>query len=228
MKTQLPPQDVYDLLKAQMGCLSNSVASFHDGKHYEALRIASSIRALLHPTKNDQSLITHFKSAFNLEKDIIFFDLKDYGRSSLFNNIVIYSSVSIPLLKKDFDTANLPFKFPHLVTKNDWLETVVLKYGKKTWSRNDSVTFLRNKIGGQHYDGKVNTFDYKNMKSMKFNTISKEGELTKEESTFLLYVSIYESGISMWHSIRQYIEYASMVTSSKNEPVLYKDYYPYT
>ncbi|PSV38643.1 MULTISPECIES: hypothetical protein [unclassified Photobacterium] len=227
MKSQLPPQDVYDLLKEHMGFLSSSIAAFHDGNFAEAKRIASSIRTLLHHSKDDESLLTQFKLAFNLEKDVIFFDIKDYGKLSFFNSSVIYSSVSIPMLKKDFDTRSLLGKFPCLVTKNDWLNTVVLKYGNKTWSRNDSVTFLRNKIGGQHFNGKVNQFDYENMKSMNFIRLSREGMQTEEESISLLHVSIYESGISMWHSVRQYMEYASRVTNSKGEPDLYKNYYPY-
>ncbi|HIF9467821.1 TPA: hypothetical protein ACX6SC_000263 [Photobacterium damselae] len=122
---------------------------------------------------------------------------------------------------------NLIEKFPCLVTKNDWLNTIVLKNGKKTWSRNDSITFLRNRIGGQHFDGKVNQFDYENMKSMNLKRLSRGEEQTEEESISLLHVTIYESGISMWHSVRQYMEYASRVTNSKDEPDLYKNYYPY-
>ena len=227
MRSQLPPQDVYDLLKEHMGFLSSSITAFHDGNFAEAKRIASSIRTLSHHLDDSQSLLTHFKLAFNLEKDIIFFDIKDYAKLSFFNSSVIYSSVSVPILKKDFDTRNLIEKFPCLVTKNDWLNTIVLKNGKKTWSRNDSITFLRNRIGGQHFDGKVNQFDYENMKSMNIKRLSRGEVQTEEESISLLHVTIYESGISMWHSVRQYMEYASRVTNSKDEPDLYKNYYPY-
>lgn len=54
--------DFNEHLKSQLGYLERSCQSFDEGHHDEAIRIATTIRTLIHQTDNSTSLLTHLNS----------------------------------------------------------------------------------------------------------------------------------------------------------------------
>ena len=218
------PSDTYESLVEHMRCLESSISAFHSSKFYEAKRIASSLRILAH-TDKPESLLYKFKTDFGLEKETILFNIANLGDLSFIDEVAFYTSASTPILNYQLDKYKFFAKFPKMVNEDNWWNTLVLKNDNNTWSRDKTVRFLRNKMGGQHLADRVNDSDYSDMKNLNLEKVNNEGAKNQVEKVALISLSVYESGISMWHSVRQYIEYAAAVTGGKPEPELYKKYY---
>lgn len=138
-------------LVEQIDFLQSSAQSYDLGKQYEAKRMATIIRILLHETEFSKSLLgqLHFR------KKMPFVDTSHPYQS---NNLLTQQC----LLSLRFDQSGLTFN--PLFESNGYRITDVINWNKgivltdskqQLYTRKDVILFLANQDGGAHVDGEI-------------------------------------------------------------------------
>lgn len=143
----IPPVDFNQMLKFHLKFIQNSCDAYDNGDIEEALRIAVSLRVLLHDTKDSVSLLTHLnkKSTTKLSTtaksvqpsqlngvDIGFFIPQTFG------NTLEFTRSAGEVLRN--------------ITAIDWWEEPVYHFEGITLLRKDVVLKSANEHGGAHVD----------------------------------------------------------------------------
>ncbi len=146
-------------LKKQLNFLKNSSELYDRGFQDEAVRIATSIRVLMHDTNNSTSLLTHLKSkpillASSIEK-------RDNKQFVAYSGFLSHISAKFdnPLGgPPTIDAVSVPYgpdAFSHgclLPVDEWWNQSIYLFPNQQSYSRRDIVLAAANKDGGAHVD----------------------------------------------------------------------------
>ncbi len=138
-----------DELRTQLTFLETSAKAFDEGAVDEALRLATTIRTLVHDTNNSHSILQQYKVKDRLRY------LDTMGETSQRNLIAQFGVVTMridsegiqytPRLSHDSSTPS--YDFPRW-----WTRVVVLDGFRVTSSRKEIILGLVNKLGGAHLD----------------------------------------------------------------------------
>jgi hypothetical protein len=172
MRISQTSEDLITHLKEQIDFLERSAKAYDEGYVSEAKRIATTLRVLLHDTKNSTSLLK----------------LLGKNRIKFYNSSMNYESGLAPKMKliimvikgheEYFDDAfykapldNLP-PGTNVNKKNDflqwWNQVVIIDQKKNKFSRKDLVISVSNQDGGAHIDPKL---DNKYADLTRFNSL---------------------------------------------------------
>ena len=138
-------------LKRHLGFLNRSCADFDSGHVEEALRIAVSLRVLIHDTKNSTSLLTHL-GIKNIARVLTTFEPgysedKSTGRMSVF----------IPMCVDSFGTRTAPLDNAirrEFISISEWWDEIIIGTNNRP-SRKDVILGAADKAGGAHVDSKL-------------------------------------------------------------------------
>lgn len=162
-KTQLTFQQVYAQFDEQIGFLVKSCQHFDQGDIAEAKRLATSIRILVHDTKNSKSLLGQlgfkvrpfFNSAQSVKRPDFIPETAEliwtFGRLSLLSLDLTYDRhFYSPLFgKPDFNNLNED----RLIDFDTWWDQPVIEDKEDHFfSRKDIVLAMADKDGGAHVD----------------------------------------------------------------------------
>ncbi len=141
-------------LQDQVMSLKRSSEGFDTGDEFEAPRIASAIRLLVHDTKNSNSLLTQLS-----KKNIEFYETSTdaYSDNPLtFNGILgILITPEGPKYLAPLD--DVPPPGPTWAQFDDWWNRVIfVDKSKQTMTRRDLVLSVADQDGGAHVDAKLN------------------------------------------------------------------------
>ncbi len=132
-------------LGQQLTFVENSCSAYDRGQTHEAIRIATSLRILLHDTRSSTSLLTHLGS-----KDVLLLS------TCAVRTEIPYGTVFDGL--SGFSGAGIRAKLGHTSTKiqmpaADWWEQLVIGLGQgRNLSRRIITLTAANKDGGAHVD----------------------------------------------------------------------------
>ena len=141
-------------LREQLELLHSSVSAFYDGQFAEALRIATSIRVLVHETTNSKALLTQIRP------DGLALEIPGYTEGArLGEDEVIRFAVGIRLGPgaSVAPAADVNSSHYSLTTIGAWWSRAVFRFQSKlgtqlTYSRKQVVLILANHEGGAHVD----------------------------------------------------------------------------
>ena len=138
-------------LEEQIQFLINSSNAYDGGSKEEAIRLANTIRVLLHDTSSSNSLLNQLG-----KKDILFYDTADdYEPKNLMSQFGLLAitigkkNEYIPRLDSDISTLHRTAKIPFT---NWWEKIVIIDSERNEFSRKDLVLSVCNKDGGAHVD----------------------------------------------------------------------------
>lgn len=147
-------EEYLDHLAIQYGFLETSVEAFDSGKQGEAIRLATTLRVLLHQTKTSTSLVTHIERSSDLR-----FLNTAHARSPNAGSPIT------PLLhlKLGGPTLYIPKLAtgvsgePRWLILDEWKNRVVLATPDESsrFTAEQLILLLANKEGGAHIDGKL-------------------------------------------------------------------------
>lgn len=162
-KIILSEDDLMEKLKEQIHFLQKSAKSFDEGDLLEAIRLAVSIRILVHDTSQSHSLLKQLDIIDKLDcLDTAFpYDPKNLltHNGLVCMRVAAGSARCIPFLDTSYKKEN------YLKFGNWWFDAIVIKdHSGNTYSRKDIVLFISNKDGGAHVDPKIEE-KYKLLKS---------------------------------------------------------------
>jgi hypothetical protein len=134
----------------QIGYLQRSAQHFDDGHEDEALRLATSLRVLLHDTPRSVSLFTYTgrKGAKLLTSSRGFRDWKDYLAQE------INLSSPQPVRMKPL----LGTQFKELSVDDWWDSEPIFQHGGVEYTRRQIICSAANKDGGAHVDAKLQEY----------------------------------------------------------------------
>ncbi len=164
-----------DQLKRQFDFLINSCKIFDNGDREEAIRIGTSIRVLLHDTKNSVSLLKHLNA-----KNILLFDsapdIPDTDDNG-YECFVLFTMGVLNLGKDNFGyDPNLedfkPGSSPVLPVEQWWEKSVWKLSPECLLSRKRLVLSAANQDGGAHVDAHLN-LNYEELSRYSFGTMSR-------------------------------------------------------
>lgn len=136
-------------LKRQMKFIRNSCALYDAGDEDEAIRIATTIRILIHETKEPNSLFSFLgvRSTIQLSSSLRKYDY-DKGNPSFFDGVSNFTTSGI--------VPNLTTSFPQSLDVESWWEEIVLISGPQSIHTRKSITLAAaNKDGGAHVEKKL-------------------------------------------------------------------------
>jgi len=158
-KIKQSPEDTLTSLKKQIRFIGKSSKAFDRGDVDEAVRIATSIRILLHDTNSSTSVLTQLG-----KKSLLFYDTALERKE---NDLTTYHGLTVPELAPDpvlgwvplvaisdeEGAADLPsVKKPF----DDWWNGIVLDNNKDVeFTREEIVLSACNKDGGAHVDPEI-------------------------------------------------------------------------
>jgi hypothetical protein len=153
----MPPADIKAKIAEQRGFLSRSVKAYLAGQTAEALRIATTIRVLVHETRNSTPLLKYFRADY-LNLPIIdrhLPNLENFDKPG--GRLNTYISVGFGFQEKDLlqftDLASPEVK---MATIGEWWAKRCLIFtdsGQRIeYRRRDLLLILANKEGGAHVD----------------------------------------------------------------------------
>lgn len=169
-------------LEDHLGFLRLSAAEFDRGSQSEALRMATSIRVLIHDTRNSTSLLAHLGM-----KDILFYDTAtEFNPKNLFpthEGLTIMKVTMNETGNQGLHVAALHLTPPSRGNKKSkftdwWNKLVYIDKSGSRFTRADIVLSLANKDGGAHVDGEVDKsyYDFSLPNPLGFSTGSNEFE----------------------------------------------------
>jgi hypothetical protein len=153
-------------LRRQLGFLRRSAESYDRGYHDEAVRLATTIRVLLHDTKASTSLLSLLgvKSSINLLTTVSTDPL--HAGTCMFDGLTM---MSLRGIEPSFS------KSGQFVSVADWWEQVVLVTGPKVWiTRRLLVLGAANKDGGAHVDPHLN-HEYQQLMDGMWTFVRRQG-----------------------------------------------------
>ncbi|HPW31192.1 MAG TPA: hypothetical protein PLL01_17555 [Rhodoferax sp.] len=146
MKIKQSQHELTDRLNEQLGFLKSSALLFDEGATAEAVRLAQTVRVLVHDTRNSTSLLELLQ-----KKDVLFFDTAakelpaDQGQTALVaTEIGPAECAVVPIL--DSDLVNT-----QMVSFDTWWNGVaIVDFKRQVFKRKDIVLNLANDLGGAH------------------------------------------------------------------------------
>lgn len=133
-----------DKLNEQLRFLTRSCEEFDAGNEDEALRMAVSLRVLLHDTKHSVSLLTHL----GLAKSLVLSSSRGIGDFTDFVSQVIDFSSPTPVKMKPL----FGERFREVTIETWWRREVVFVDRKMKYFRKTVILSAANKDGGAHVD----------------------------------------------------------------------------
>jgi len=171
-----------EYLRMHLGFLIKSAAAFDRGETDESVRMAVSMRVLLHDTRNSISLLTHLKA-----KDIFLTStcqpIPDNAIVS--SGTMVFSQVTVtpdgPRAEMKAALGDGPPINYHLKAEDWWNQTIfILARGQdRRISRKDIVLVAANKDGGAHVDAKL-TPQYESLKQRGGTLLSFDSNIRGE------------------------------------------------
>jgi hypothetical protein len=142
-----------EYLEQQLGFLRRSCDSYDAGHTDEAIRIATTIRVLIHNTKSSTSLLKHLGALDIKLSSTVIGD--HHSNSVMFMgmgrlSIVVGGSTT-------WKAATVPDAIKTQLPVSDWWNQVVYILGKTRASRKDLILAAANKDGGAHIDANLTT-----------------------------------------------------------------------
>lgn len=141
------------MLGEQVYFLQSSARAYDGGKRYEAKRLASTIRTLLHDTNASKSLL----GQMDCKESIRYVDT--IQRASGFQAGFLYALVFMRMTRDGLSFAPMLFGNPDINAPVDfdtwWQTEYVVIDGSHLYTRKDLVLFEANKEGGSHVDPKI-------------------------------------------------------------------------
>ncbi len=185
-------------LKRQLTFLDRSAIAYDSGHHDEAIRMATSIRVLLHQTSASTSLLRHL----NAEQINLLSTTEDAGTA-------IYS-MGLGIITLGPDGNNYRPNFGKLRTKQlipaqQWWEQVVYVLNPTTrLSRKKIVLAAANQDGGAHVDSKLSS-EYAELSKdgglgLDFLFVNHDGTEYSEQITCAHFVAIRQMAYELSHS----------------------------
>lgn len=157
-KYELTKSDFEEKLDQQVELLKKSCQDFDNGLEISALHSATSLRVLIHDTKNSISLFTHLNMKSSLKYISSVMNYTPANMVSHFGLGIIQSNSTegkyTPNIDIDFDTSKL-------LCFDDWWNEIVLSDLVTHVTRKDIVLGLADKEGGAHVDDKVDVIQRK-------------------------------------------------------------------
>ena len=163
-------------LKRQISFLYNSCRLFDGGQWDEAIRIATSIRVILHDTPSSTSLLTHL-DAKNINLFTTYLEPPQEEDNNGYIPITVFSmgTINMGAEGKYGYGPNLdnfkPGVSSELPVEKWWNQTVRNLDATSKLTRKDIVLAAANKDGGAHVDSEL-TPDYKTLADEIFGTIT--------------------------------------------------------
>lgn len=162
MKHTFSNNELKDKLKQQMRFLKTSCELFDKGNTEEAIRLSTSIRILVHDTKNSKSLLNQIN-----KKNMKFYDTSSRFSSS---NLLTYQGLlHMKIGPNETEViARLDNPPPERSIKkvkfDKWWEEIIVitDENKKRFYRKDLVLYAADKEGGAHVDSQIDE-DYYNL-----------------------------------------------------------------
>lgn len=186
-KIPRPAGDFEQQLDRQMGYLRRSCAAFDAGEFDEAVRIALTIRVLVHNTSQSTSLLTHLgiQNALSyIDTGVYRAPLEAAMREDLRidpGDFILINPVHVglvetgcvgegkvgwyaPLRLQRFITGTAPHRATRGTAPFDawWNDPLVESSSRKTFSRSNLVLIMANQDGGGHVDANIDA-DYRDL-----------------------------------------------------------------
>ncbi|KKP70151.1 hypothetical protein A2X44_00385 [candidate division CPR3 bacterium GWF2_35_18] len=182
MKYKKSDKELKDNLNQQIIFLKRSFDTFDKGNFDEGIRIATSIRVLLHDTQRQKSLLT----LLGIKEDLLFYDTAiSYNPNSLTRQILLVeiqlSSLPNESRYKAPLSEGVPIRYinPKIQFETWWSKNIVIKdESGNTFSRKDLILNICDKEGGAHVDLNLdNNFALLSKKNLKMFQINKNTEI---------------------------------------------------
>jgi len=145
--------ELKDKLQEQIDFLKRSADSYDEGREDEAIRLAVSLRILLHDSKRNKSLLGQLN-----KKNSLFLDsattFNPQNKLSYEGLICIAMLTSGPRYVAMLD--DVPEKMKEVNFENWWNNTVFVDKQKRELSRKNLVLIATNQDGGAHVDSTLN------------------------------------------------------------------------
>lgn len=139
--------DFREHLRRQLRFLGRSCAAFDAGHQDEAVRIATSIRVLLHDTRSSTSLLTHLGAKQTRLRSVV--PVRDVSHS-VFADLLTTFTGSGPIPKLRLGAGDLS------LVADEWWRQVVYVHGRGNFiARRDLVLGAANRDGGAHVDSSL-------------------------------------------------------------------------
>jgi hypothetical protein len=188
-KTPRLARDFEFQLDRQLKFMNRSCADFDKGEYDEAIRIALTIRVLVHDTRQSTSLLTHMgiKETLSYVDTGVYRSLLDPATQTWVNQIspgsVVAASSPVdvglvelgdagggrvgwfaPLRLQRFKPGTLPAKATRGASPFDvwWNDPLVESSNQKSFSRSNLILIMANQDGGGHVDASLDK-DYKDL-----------------------------------------------------------------
>jgi hypothetical protein len=159
-RTAQTPAELTEHLREQIQFLQSSAKLYDDGATSEAKRLASTIRLLVHATRNSHSLLGQVgKTA------ILFFDTsRDLSSDNLLAELglveIAVSSSRDPKFVARLDSHPYPYAIGLIPFDTWWRKPVIRVPGKFELTRANIVLTMANQDGGAHVDSAVDAAYY--------------------------------------------------------------------
>ena len=194
---------IEDLL-LQLQFLSDSSKNFDEGKNYEAIRMATTLRVLLRDTPKQHSLFEQL----DIRKKIYYLNTST-GYSP--NNLLTQQCLLMMRMSAQESGSKgeyLPF-FGEVAQKRwstvgSWWNEIVIADGKQnTFTRQEIILYLSDQDGGAHVDPSLDEkyFNLKNRNSMKWVYSDRQGR-EKQLDNSPVYMTVRQICYELMYSIR--------------------------
>ncbi len=150
-------EELYELLHQNISFLKLSSSSYDNGHVGEAIRLATTVRVLLHDTRNSISLLKHLnlKNSIQYFNTAVPYDPKELGavKCLVLNQVSSSGSKFIPFLD---ECREFPWcKNDYLPFDEWWNQNIIRDSTNNLYTRKDIVLTMANKDGGAHVDSKI-------------------------------------------------------------------------
>jgi hypothetical protein len=168
-------------LRRQLKFLETSCELYDKGNVTEAIRLAATLRVLLHDTRNSISLLTHLgaKPILLLSTSITF------KKPQLLNLPLVRSTIAIPdCTFKAFPILNTSQRNDTVNFETWWRKERIIELNAETLHRRELILIAANQDGGAHVDKSLNpTYDKTRLGAgMEVEFVMKGGLPTKTAS----------------------------------------------
>ena len=168
MKIPQSKKELLGHLENQISFLKSSAQSYDKGFEAEAVRMAVTIRILMHDTPKSKSLLSQLG-----KKNILFYD-SAYNFDP--NNLMVHIGLALIRLSSrggeyhasldDISPERLNRKIPFIEW---WNKIVISDKERNKYTRKDLILFVANQDGGAHIDPSL---DYKYAKLSRFDSMA--------------------------------------------------------
>jgi hypothetical protein len=150
MAVKHPDKQFQDQLEQQFGFLSRSCIAYDKGDQDDAIRIATTIRVLIHNTKSSTSLLKHL-NATTIDLHTTVEDVQDHWVGYRGMGMISMSSSGA----HDYVPALQMSPISYYVPVSKWWDQVVFVTDKARLSRRKIVLAATNQDGGAHVDASL-------------------------------------------------------------------------